>query len=194
MWVGLDGDGTQDLVLVGTAQNATARSCNSRRVCDFGIAAYYACKQALPNQRSEEVLANVPVSPGDTVYVTVSWLNNGQGWQGIYGAISIDNLNGKFTQLPIRISVAPAMASAEWILERPQVITYFNGAPISAHLADLADYGKINANGSFLAYGNFFWNVSEFITMYNGNNELSVFSTTGGPTNLPETFTWKNFH
>ncbi|MDQ6916584.1 MAG: G1 family endopeptidase [Pseudomonadota bacterium] len=134
LWVGLDGDGTTDLVQAGTEQEATSINLG---FVHFTLTNYYAWTEFLPQQPTEQVITNFTVSPGDEIFTEV-WVGTGDNEPSLSGASGrffIMNLTtGAFAS--ISAARAPTTVSgreAVWIMERPTV----GGA-----LPDLANYGS----------------------------------------------------
>jgi hypothetical protein len=134
LWVGLDGDGTTDLVQAGTEQDATNINLG---FIQFTLTNYYAWTEFLPQQPTEQVISNFAVNPGDEIFTEV-WVGTGDSepfLSGASGRFFIMNLStGGFASLST--ARAPATVSgreAVWIMERPTV---------GGSLPDLANYGS----------------------------------------------------
>jgi hypothetical protein len=134
LWVGLDGDGTTDLVQAGTEQDATNINLG---FIQFTLTSYYAWTEFLPQQPTEQVISNFSVNPGDEIFTEV-WVGTGDNepsLSGSSGRFFIMNLStGGFAS--ISTARAPTSVSgreAVWIMERPTV---------GGSLPDLANYGS----------------------------------------------------
>jgi hypothetical protein len=69
IWIGLDGDGTSDLVQDGTEQDINSICYSSG--C-YSFTNYFAWTAFLPQQQVEQVIANITVSPHDEIYSDVT--------------------------------------------------------------------------------------------------------------------------
>jgi hypothetical protein len=134
LWVGLDGDGTTDLVQAGTEQDATNINLGFTQ---FTLTSYYAWTEFLPQQPTEQVISNFTINPGDEIFTEV-WVGTGDNEPSLSGASGrffIMNLStGGFAS--ISTTRAPTSVSgreAVWIMERPTV---------GGSLPDLANYGS----------------------------------------------------
>src|SRR6202171_2354850 len=120
LWVGLDGDGTTDLVQAGTEQDATN--------INLGF---------LPQQPTEQIISNFTINPGDEIFteVSVGGADGSLSLTGPFGRFLIMNLTtGGYTF--VNTPRAPTTVSgreAVWIMERPTV---------GGSLPDLANYGS----------------------------------------------------
>jgi hypothetical protein len=108
-WIGIDGYGSSDVLQAGTESDAY---CNGASTSTF----YSAWYEWFPY--NEVRITNLPVSPGDDIYVEV-WSTN-----STHGAAYVANLNTNqavsvaFTAYPGHPLIGN---SAEWIVERPGV-------------------------------------------------------------------------
>ena len=165
LWVGLDGDGTKDLVQAGTEQDG-------QDFLGFLFTDYYAWSEILPNEpTAQEVFS---VDPGDDMSVEV-WIGTGSGSpnpNGKYGSFRIidytQNNESKF-YVPLNGTTYNGM-DAEWILERP---TVNNSLPeladyLTAFITD-ADALKVSTN-AWVKAGT---TANRSIAMYNGKDLLS---------------------
>lgn len=135
-WVGIDGDGTTDLVQAGTEHDSV-------EIGLYHTAVYYAWTEFLPQQPFEQVVANFPVSRGDDVRVTVD-LQWGNGVQSLAGdaAFIISNLTTNawtIVNTP-RGTTTVGGTEAVWITERPTV---------SKSLPNLANFGTVTMTEAF---------------------------------------------
>ena len=182
MWVGLDGDGTSDLVQAGTEQNYYEDG-------PWVFTSYYAWTEVVPNQPTEQEVQLL--SPGDEMYFQAT-----VNLTGGFGDFTIID----FTQGTEIVTTTPLGGTyfngseAEWIMERPLV---------GGTLPDLAFYliATMTQAYAFPAKGS--WIPSSTsgaiqITMYNGyynnhpdNDELSL-AVAPSPAIL--NFFWINFH
>jgi hypothetical protein len=134
LWVGLDGDGTTDLVQAGTEQEATNINLG---FIQFTLTNYYAWTEFLPQQPTEQVITNFTINPGDEILTDV-WVGTGDNepsLSGAYGRFFIMNLStGGFASLSTpRAPTSVSGREAVWIMERPTV---------GGSLPDLANYGS----------------------------------------------------
>jgi hypothetical protein len=132
-WVGLDGDGTTDLVQAGT------ESDNLTLPFPFfgplSLSTFYAWTEFLPQQPTEQTITNFPVRAGDEIMTEV-WMGDAAGdpsLSGYFGRFLIMNLTtGLVTQVYTpRGTTTVGGTEAVWIMERP---TFPFGLP------DLADF------------------------------------------------------
>jgi hypothetical protein len=183
-WVGLDGDGTKDLVQAGTEQDAQEF---------FGIlfTNYYAWSELLPNQPTEQGVFGV--NAGDEIEVEV-WIGTGSGApnpKGGYGSFRIID----WTQSNESLFYVPLAGTyyngteAEWIMERPTV---------GGSLPELSAYGTATmVNATALQVIGTKWvrcgtAANRDISMYNGSDLLSK-AVWGGVGSQEITFVWFNF-
>jgi hypothetical protein len=182
-WVGLDGDGTSDLVQAGTEQEYFDFSI-------FSFSNYYAWSELLPNQPAESVISGIPVAPGNQVFTEV-WIGNANGSlnaSGGYGLFYVHNLStGEATEFETCLCGTVFLGrEAEWIMERPQV----NGA-----LPALADYIAAVTTSAYAETVAGPWTTYQpsshiNIAMTNGSDILSTVQQDGSTAML---FLWKNF-
>jgi hypothetical protein len=182
-WVGLDGDGTSDLVQAGTEQEYF-------NFLFFSFSNYYAWSELLPNQPSESVISGIPVSPGQQVFTEV-WIGNANGSlnaSGGYGLFYVHNLStGEATEFETCLCGTVFLGrEAEWIMERPLV----NNA-----LPALADYIAAVTTSAYAETVAGPWTTYSpsshiNITMTNGGDTLSTVQQDGSTAML---FLWKNF-
>ena len=85
LWVGLDGDGSADLVQAGTAQANTTIFIPFQGT--MSTSTYYAWTEFLPQQPTEQQITNFPIHPGDHMLVQVFIANAGQmpSLSGVFG-------------------------------------------------------------------------------------------------------------
>lgn len=191
-WVGLDGDGTSDLVQAGTEQENF-----SIQFLFFNISfsTYYAWSEFLPQQPTEQQITNFPVNPGDEIFVEVYVANAGgsPNLNGFFGQFWIENLsNNHFTIVYTpRGSTVVGGSEAVWIMERPTV---------GGSLPDLADYSSAimfdayarrNNSARHAGYVPYQGDTNLQITMMNGSDSLSTVSAIDA---YSMRFSWKNFH
>lgn len=125
-WVGIDGYNSSDVLQAGTAQRVSRQ---------YGIVSteYFAWYEWFPNNWIE--ITNFPVSPGDTVAVSVQYLgtqnNLGQGMATLSNLIT-----GQSTTISFQAPAGTTLQGncAEWIMERPGI----NGS-----LSNLPEYGQV---------------------------------------------------
>ena len=181
-WIGLDGDGTSDLVQDGTEQNL-------QEICFyfgcFDFTSYYAWSEFLPQQPAEQIVGGFNVSPGDEMYSNLSMCSfSGPYCFGVYNgtnaAFLLEDiaLGSEYTLLYTpRGSTKVGGSEAEWIMERPR---------IGSSLPDLANYtfaimfGAYACNDGFPDSANCMnfnspksGTSSKEIWMYNGSDLLS---------------------
>ena len=184
MWVGLDGDGTNDLVQAGTEQDA---------VDFFGtvFAGYYAWSELLPNQPTENSVFDV--NAGDEMGVEV-WIGTGSGAPNPNGSLGsfriIDYTQNEEARFDTALDGTKYNGTeAEWIMERPRV---------GGSLPELAAYLVANMEGAsvlnaktnkWVDSGNA---ANRNISMYNGKHELSEVLWLGKGSTLI-TFFWLNY-
>ena len=134
-WIGLDGDGTNDLVQDGTEQNL-------QELCFyfgcFDFTSYYAWSEFLPQQPTEQIVAGFTVSPGDEMYSNLSMCTfSGPYCFGVYNGTNAAFLLEDITRSEYTLFYTPRGSThvggseAEWIMERPG---------INNSLPDLANY------------------------------------------------------
>jgi len=185
-WVGLDGDGVSDLVQAGTEQNCVV-------ILGVAYGGYGAWSELLPNQQFEQGVSSLSPNALDEIYVEV-WAGNSKGVYDQHGGyawfILFDLTQARAAEFSTSFNGSYFSGSeAEWIMERPLV----NASP-----ADLADYGIDGFSESYaLPTSAAAWKPlgevqNRQITMYNGNDELSV--ATAYPSGTGIIFGWLNFH
>jgi len=189
-WVGLDGDGTSDLIQAGTEQDFVD-------ILFLQFASYSAWTELVPNQPTESEITNLSVNPNDSV-LTFVWVGDSNGTidpNGAYGWF----LFGDFTTNQ-ETYVHTALGStkfkgteAEWIMERPKV----NGA-----FADLSLYVIASMTGAYAlttkeqyvpysSTGNLQLTMYENYSPADDDNVLSV----AIPINSTQIdYFWQNFH
>jgi hypothetical protein len=191
-WVGLDGDGTTDLVQAGTEQENFNIDFFFFRI-DFST--YYAWTEFLPQQPTEQQITNFPINPGDEIFVEVYVANAGGSpdLNGFFGQFWVENLsNNHFTIVYTpRGTTVVGGSEAVWIMERPTV----NGS-----LPDLADYNSAimfdayarrNKSARHAGYVPYQGDTNLQITMMNGSDSLSTVSAIDA---YSMRFSWKDFH
>jgi hypothetical protein len=179
MWIGLDGDGTSDLVQAGTGQYDTFMS-------GMHIVSYFAWTEFLPQQPMIQQAMNIVVNANDEMLVQVF-----SGWAG--GSEAEFVLYNVTTGLSTAVitpkgSTIVGGTEAEWIMERTQFGTVFG---------DLADYGSAVMSGAYARIANtrsgyvaYQGNTNLQITMVNGSNVLSTVTPIDSASMR---FTWKNY-
>jgi len=183
-WVGLDGDGLNDLVQAGTEQDAV-------EWLGFLFTGYYAWSELLPNQPTEQELFDVDA--GDEMEVEV-WIGTGSGSpnpNGGYASYRVTDV----TQSESTVFYVPLSGTvfngkeAEWIMERPS---------LGGSLPELAEYLVANmeyttalkvSTNKWVASGT---TSNRNISMYKGKDELSEALWLGKGSQLI-TFFWLNF-
>ena len=192
LWVGLDGDGTTDLVQAGTEQNNITLTLLFAGV---SLSSYYAWTEFLPQQLTEHVITNFPVRAGDEIYTEV-WMGDAAGdlsLSGVFGRFLIMNLTtGHVAQISTpRGSTVVSGREAVWIMERPTV---------NNSLPDLADYGsatvyyaearRINS-GRHQGYVNYLTGSTQADTMTDSAGK--ILSTVTAVDSQSMRFDWKAF-
>jgi hypothetical protein len=134
LWVGLDGDGTTDLLQAGTEQDATNINLGFTQ---FTLTSYHAWTEFLPQQPTEQVISNFTVNPGDEIFTEV-WVGTGDNEPSLSGASGrffiINLTTGGFASVSTtRAPTSVRGREAVWIMERPTV---------GGSLPDLANYGS----------------------------------------------------
>jgi hypothetical protein len=192
LWIGLDGDGTTDLVQDGTEQE--------NFTFDFwffhiSVSIYYAWTEFLPQQPTEQQITNFPIHPGDEMFSQV-WIGNAGSaptLSGAFGVFFIENMTtSEYTWVYTPVgSTSVGGSEAVWIMERPTV---------GGGLPDLADYGRatmFNAyarragaarHGGYVPYQGANNNQ---ITMFNGGDTLSTVTPID---TYSMRFDWRAFH
>lgn len=189
-WVGLDGDGTSDLVQAGTEQENFDFSI-------FSFSTYYAWSELLPNQPTESEITGISVSPGNEVFTEV-WIGNANGalnQNGGYGLFYVHNLTtGQATEFETPLSGTYFNGrEAEWIMERPTV----NGS-----LPNLANYVAAvttsawaeTVSGPWTTYSPSSHINITMVNNYAGYNDNDTLSTVYADGSLSMFFLWNNFH
>lgn len=192
LWVGLDGDGTNDLVQAGTEQEATNINLG---FVQFTVSTYYAWTEFLPQQPTEQVISNLAINPGDEIFTEV-WVGGADGRMsltGAFGRFFIMNLTtgGYASVSSPRPPTSVSGREAVWIMERPTV----GGA-----FPDLANFGSsvmYNASarkaGSarYQGYVPYLGANNKQATMVNGGNTLATVTAIDSGSMR---FDWKRFN
>jgi hypothetical protein len=140
IWVGIDGYSSGDLIQTGTAQQSMSYAgiLGSPGYTFFN---YYAWTEVLPNQQSEVVQSNLPVSPGDQM-----WAASMLDYQSGTGTLFLQNsTTNEAIFVPAPVGAFALGWSAEWIMERPQ---YPDGS-----FTDLSNYLFAIMSGAFAVTG-----------------------------------------
>jgi len=183
-WIGLDGDGTKDLVQAGTEQDA-------QEFLGILFTNYYAWSELLPNQPTEQGVFGV--NAGDEIQVEV-WIGTGSGAPnpaGGYGSFRIID----WTQSNESLFYVPLAGTyyngteAEWIMERPTVggslpelSSYFPSTMVYATVLQVKGTKWIPCGTA----------ANRNISMYKGKDELSeAFWLGTGSSEI--SFMWLNF-
>ena len=191
-WVGLDGDGVSDLVQAGTEQENYNFSfpCSS-----LSISVYYAWTEFLPQQATEQQIANFPINPGDEIFCEV-WIGNagsGPTLSGAFGVLLLENLTtseSTTVYTPVGTTVVGG-SEAVWIMERPSLGTA---------LTDLADYASARMFNAYARKANS--PRHRGYVPYQGANNLQITMVNGATTLSTVTpidtysmrFDWQHFH
>jgi len=189
-WIGLDGDGTSDLVQDGTEQDNVN--------IDFGFvqltfSTFYAWTEFLPQQPTEQQITNFPINPGDSIFSEV-WVGNAGSSPTLSGAFGVfffeNTTTSQYTYIytPVGSTVVGG-SEAVWIMERPTV---------SGNFPDLADYGSATMSHAYARRANSPKNYVAYqgdtnlqITMVNGSDTLSTVSPVDA---FSMSFSWQAFH
>jgi hypothetical protein len=183
-WVGLDGDGTSDLVQAGTEQDG-------QEFLGILFTDYYAWSELLPNQPTEQELFSV--NPGDEIQVEV-WIGTGSGApnaSGKYGSFRITDVT-QSQESKFYVPLAGTYyngTEAEWIMERP---TVGGSLPeLAAYLVTtMVDADALKVKGTkWVACGTA---ANRNISMYKGKDLLSEAIWGGKGTNFI-TFLFVNY-
>jgi hypothetical protein len=175
-WVGIDGDGTNDLVQAGTEQDSV-------ELLGYTFVFYHVWTELLPNQPTEQQVS-LPIKAGDDMWVQVLaehgfsdvcfYLWNKTQAQFTDGCTA---LNG--TQI--------GGSEAEWIMERPTVSGSYSD--LSAYLfATMSNAYAYPASGAPIPSGTA---ANRQLTMYNNNKALSIVIPVPPDSMF---FQWINFH
>lgn len=159
MWVGIDGNcACDDLIQDGTAQEWVN-----------GAAQYYAWIEFIP--KSEVLIKNFPVAPGDVIYATSSVGTKNGVVTGFYFMTNYNTNKSVSTSLPIPSGTTFSGKSAEWVVERTEVDGSFkNPLPYYAfaYMDNAWAYrGTSSKTITYLSQAN------QNITMVNGSHKLS---------------------
>jgi hypothetical protein len=175
-WAGIDGFGSNDVLQAGVAAN---------NLCiNYPLATYYIWYEWFPNYEIE--VTNLPVSPGDTVFVSIAagtatsgqvYLLNANTNQYVSITINSPTItlpNGAQQQIQLTGNVA------ECVVERPTV----NGvmANLTNYVYDyFADCLALNISGSQVTPAS---PSSKFVTMLDNNSQPISAVNLLGPTGL----------
>jgi len=189
MWVGLDGDGTSDLVQAGSEQDAI-------EIFGILIASYSTWTELLPNQPTEQG-SGLGVNSGDDLLVSV-FIGDSTGHRkpnGAYGWFSLwDFTSSQAVLVSTALSGTYFKGSeAEWIMERPLVSGVYS--ELSAYL--LAFMHNAGATTTTNIYKHYDKIQNRQITMYENYNpqpDNNLLSTVGPFGADKMEFTWFNFH
>jgi hypothetical protein len=191
-WIGLDGDGTTDLVQDGTEQENFTFD-----FLFFHISAstYYAWTEFLPEQPTEQQITNFPVHPGDEIFSQV-WIGNAGSsptLAGAFGVFFIENMTtSEYTWVytPVGSTVVGG-SEAVWIMERPTV---------GGSFPDLADYHSATMFNAYARRANsarhqgyvpYQGANNNQLTMFNGSDTLSTVTPID---TYSMRFDWQAFH
>jgi Peptidase A4 family len=188
-WVGLDGDGTTDLVQDGTEQDCTDLG-------GFLFFSYSTWTELLPNQPTEQG-AGLSINPGDDI-VAQAWIGDSKGrvrQNGAYGWFAIFNkTQSQAVQISTPLSGTYFNGSeAEWIMERPTV---------GGVLSELSDYGFDTITNARAETTKSKWKTYDNIQnrhivmyeQYNPQPDNNLLSNPGPNGSGAMYFNWFNFH
>jgi hypothetical protein len=189
MWVGIDGDGTADLVQAGT-ETDTANYFNG--FISATLLTFYAWTEFLPQQSTAVQITNFPVSAGDQMFVEV-WIGNqesGPSLNGKFGVFFMMNLNtgiSTYIYTPVGNTLVHGK-EAVWIVERPT-----ESAPASGifgpykYLPLLSDFGSAMMTDAYAGrsdipggagYLPYFGLATKQITMTNDADDITLATAT----------------
>jgi hypothetical protein len=136
-WVGIDGDGTNDLAQAGTEQDAFGTG-------NATVTTYRAWTELLPNQPTESVIPNLTINPGDQVFTEVYIANAGgsPSLNGAFMTVCLENLSSSGSYCFGYTSLGGTRiggSEAEWITERPSLCD----SKGNCTLAELANFGNV---------------------------------------------------
>jgi len=203
LWVGLDGDGTQDLVQAGTESDSIRYGNDFVQIT---LSTFYAWTEFLPQQQSSQQVTNFPVSPGDDMLVEV-WIGNagsGPTLAGAFGVFLLMNLTRGITTRVFTPVGATRVGGSEavWIAERPTLLIPASGifGP-STQLPDLANFGSAVMAEAYArkansprgqGYASYFGPRNKQISMVDGKSGDTL--STVAPIDADSMrFTWKSF-
>jgi len=183
-WVGLDGDGTKDLVQAGTEQDA-------QEFLGIIFTNYYTWSELLPNQPTENFVSGV--NAGDEMEVEV-WIGTGSGAPNPNGGLGSFRIQDITQGQEWRFDTALAGTKyngteAEWIMERPTVggslpelAAYFPATMVYADVLNAKTTTWVKCGTA----------ANRNISMYNGKDLLSEALWLGkGSSEI--NFLWINF-
>ena len=192
LWIGLDGDGTSDLVQAGTEQESINISFTFFNIT---FSTYYGWTEFLPQQSTEQRITNFPINPGDEIFAEV-WIGNpgsSPTLSGAFGVFLLENLTtSQYTSIYTPVgSTRVGGSEAVWIMERPTV---------GGNLPDLADYGSATMLNAYARKANsprgtgyvpYQGARSRQITMFNASDTLSTVTPID---TYSMQFNWEAFH
>jgi len=197
-WVGIDGDGVNDLVQAGTEQDVTTITFP----LELQLATYRAWSQFLPQQPTEQIISGVPLNPGDEVFAEVFVANAGGSpdLKGAFGVFWLETPSG-VSQIytPVGGTVVGG-GTAEWVVERTTLCGDAACTPSKSSLGNLANYTSASMiNGMARksraprrgGYTNCCDLGSTRISMV--NNSGTTLSTPSTPDGTTAAFTWNGF-
>lgn len=189
MWIGIDGDGTTDLVQAGTETDTT-------NYFDGFISAtfltFYAWTEFLPQQSRVVQITNFPVTAGDRMFVEV-WIGNqdsGPDLNGNFGVFFLMNLDtgiSTYIYTPVSHTLVRGK-EAVWIVERPTEHSPGGGifGPYQ-YLPLLSDFGSAIMTDAYAGrtdipgaagYLPYFDSVTKQITMTNAAGDTTLATAT----------------
>lgn len=133
-WVGIDGDNSGTVQQIGTDSDWVG-----------GKAVYYAWWEMAgqPTDQGSTTIRSMTIHPGDTIVATVQALSATQY------KLTITDGNQSFTTTQT-VGIAVYQASAEWIAERPTLISWTG----RESLATLSNFGKVTFTNAQAAINN----------------------------------------
>ncbi|MGA9078187.1 MAG: G1 family glutamic endopeptidase [Acidimicrobiales bacterium] len=175
-WIGIDGYGSQTV-----EQDGTDSDCSGATPAYYAWYEFYASSGSPVNNGESVELptSSYPVSPGDAMSASVSVVNH--SWT----LVIQDSTKWTYTEGPVTWD-APTEASAEWIVERPEVCD--PGCAITA----LANFGSVNFTSATATDNGTSGSISAFSALALGmlaNNATTVLAAPGLLSNEGENFT-----
>jgi hypothetical protein len=138
MWVGLDGDGTSDLIQDGTSSQWVG-----------GKAVYNAWVEVLP--AAETLVSGLTVNPGDAIYATTEYkVVNGKA-EAYFYMTNFNTVKSISVTIAFPTTLKYTGQSAEWVVERTEVNGSFEN-PLPNYGIAFMDVAYAVRTGSSTAY------------------------------------------
>jgi len=147
LWIGLDGDGTQDLWQAGSQQDVVTigggASPYDTPTILLSLTSYNLWTEFVPQQPATQAVTGLSIEPGDEILVQV-WIGDAGAPPSLAGKFGVALLFNLTTGVSTRIytdrgDTRVGGSEAEWIMERPGVVPRIFVPPFSYYV--LADYG-----------------------------------------------------